>query len=278
MTKSYSVLALALLACTEAPLTSDEIGQMEQSLCSNVDGVPSAMAALAVATATELKRWEPTTDFQMKDGFLALTRAGKRQCDDGRCWNTQTLLDLQRAPAGAVQLGGVDLDAESYRTELKANFRAQQRCESTHGDNCSAERHELTLESSASGACDTVFTFHATAPTGSALRDPSKLKNQLIYAGYPENEYLSFASTSSTVSIDPTYGLNDSGTTGTGSCTAACVKVSSTNIAGDCCSCNGVTHSYVRSAFSSTLYICMLRAARAARLTASVPSQWRSRP
>jgi hypothetical protein len=257
MTKLYSVFALTLLACTEAPLTSDEVGQMEQSLCSNVDGVPSALAALAVATATELKRWEPTTDFQMKDGFLALTRAGKRQCSDGRCWNTQTLLDLQRAPAGAVQLGSVALDPNSYRAELEQNFRQQQRCESTRGDGCSAERHELTLESSASGACDTVFTFHAAAPNGSALKSPSKLATQLIYAGYPENEYLSFASTSSTVSIDPTYGLNDDGTTQTGSCTAACVKVSSTNLTGDCCSCNGATHTYVRSIFSASFYICM---------------------
>lgn len=257
MTKFHPLIALSLLACTEAPLTSDEIGQMEQSLCSNIDGVPSAMAALAVATATELKRWEPTRDFQMRDGFLALTRAGKRQCADGRCWNTQTILDLQRAPDGVVQIGGVDLDAESYRAELKANYREQQRCESTHGDGCSAQRHELILDSSASGACDTVFTYHATAPNGAPLRDPSKLANQLIFAGYPENEYLSFASTSSTVSIDPTYGLNDYGTTETGSCTSACVKVSSTNIGGDCCSCNGYTRTYVRSGFSATLYLCM---------------------
>jgi hypothetical protein len=257
MTKLYSVLALTLLACTEAPLTGDEIGQMEQSLCSNVDGVPSALAALAVATATELKRWEPTTDFQIKNGYLALTRAGKRQCADDRCWNTQTLLDLQRAPAGVVQLGNEALDPESYTSALKANFRQQQRCDSTRGDGCSAERHELTLASSESGACDTVFTFHAAAPNGSALRNPSKLANQLIYAGYPENEYLSFASTDSTVSIDPTYGLNDYGTTETGSCTAACVKSSWANISGDCCSCNGATRTYVRSIFSATFYLCI---------------------
>ena len=230
---------------------------MEQSLCSNIDGVPSAMAALAVATATELKRWEPTTDFQIRDGLLALTRAGKRQCADGRCWNTQTILDLQRAPAGAVQLGGVPLDAESYRAELKANYREQQRCESTRGDDCAAPRHELILDSSASGSCDTVFTFHAAAPNGKPLRDAGKLANQLIFAGYPENEYLSFASTSSSVSIDPTYGLNESGTTETGSCSTACAKASSTNITGDCCTCNGVTRGYVRSIWSTTLYVCL---------------------
>jgi hypothetical protein len=261
MTKLYSAMTLALLACTEAPLPSGEIAQMEQALCSNIDGVPSAMAALAVATATELKRWQPATDFQLRDGRLALTRTGKRQCADDSCWNTQSILDLQRAPDGTVQLGGSILDGENLRSELVANFRDQLRCEARGVGNgleqCSAERHELTLESSTSGACDTVFTFHATAPNGNALRDPARLASKLIYVGYPENEYLSFRSTSSTVSIDPTYGLNDSGTTTTASCSATCTKLSLTNIAGTCCNCNGVTSTLVRSAFSAAVFLCM---------------------
>jgi hypothetical protein len=257
MTKIYSVISLALLACTEAPLTSVEIGQMEQNLCGNVDGVPSAMAALAVATATELKRWQPTTDFNVSDGVLALTRTGKRQCEDRRCWNTQSILDLQRAPAGTVILGGDSFDGDSFRSELAANFAQQVRCESRPGSTCQAERHELILESAASGACDTVFTFHATAPNQRPLANPSQLANKLIFVGYPENEYLSFTSTESAVSIDPTYGLNDSGSSSSGSCTAACTKASSTDISGACCTCNGATHSFVRSAFSTTTYLCM---------------------
>jgi hypothetical protein len=247
------------LACTEAPVSSSEIGQIEQGLCANVDGVPSTMAALAVATASELKRWQSTTDFEMRDGFLALTRAGKRRCAGGHCRNTDAVLDLQRAPFGEVIIGDTLLDAEVLRAELASNFAEQQQCEAGGSSvgRCTAERHELTLASSESGACDTVFTFDATRPNGKPLRDPERLATQLIYAGYPENEYLSFTSTSSTVSIDPTYGLNDSGGTSSGACTAACVKISMDDISGQCCSCAGVTRSYERSTFNATTYLCI---------------------
>lgn len=247
------------LACTEAPVSSSEIGQIEQGLCANVDGVPSTMAALAVATASELKRWQSTTDFEMRDGFLALSRAGKRRCADGGCRNTEAVLDLQRAPLGEVIIGDSMLDSAALRAELATNFAEQKRCES--GDEsvgrCAAERHELTLASSESGSCDTVFTFDATRPSGRPLREPERLATQLIYAGYPENEYLSFTSTSSTVSIDPTYGLNDSGGTSSGACAAACVKISMEDISGQCCSCAGVTRSYERSTFNASTYLCI---------------------
>jgi hypothetical protein len=258
MKRLYFVLSLAGLACTEAPVSSMDIGQLEQGVCANVDGVPSAMAALAVATASELKRWQSTTDFAVQDGFLALSRAGKRRCEDGRCRNTEAILDLQRAPYGEVVIGDSILDSGALRTELAENFAEQQRCEAggSRFGRCSAEPHELTLASSESGACDTVFTFDATRPSGKPLREPGRLATQLIYAGYPENEYLSFTSTSSTVSIDPTYGLNDSGGTSTGSCSAACVKISMEDISGQCCSCSGVTRSYTRSTFNASTYLC----------------------
>jgi hypothetical protein len=255
------LVSLSSFACTEAPVSTEAMGTMEQTLCANTDGVPSALAALAAATATELGRWQPAQDFRLERGALELTRAGKRQCDDGKCWNTQAILDLQRAPSGVVILGGTPFDGEAFKSELATNFRQQLRCESEgdqrDADSCRAERHELALESVSSGACDTVFTFRATGRDGDPLRRPDRLVNKLIYVGYPENEYLSFTSTESTVSIDPTYGLNPSDGTGTGSCTAACTKISSTNISGSCCVCNGETRSFVRSAFSSTTYLCM---------------------
>jgi hypothetical protein len=259
MKKYQLVLSLAALACTEAPLPSSEIGQLEQSVCANVDGVPSAMAALAVATASELKRWQSTTDFELVGGFLALTRAGKRRCADGSCRNTAAVLDLQRAPYGEVLLGASILDAEALRGELAQNFGEQQQCGAPGNGSkrCGAEPHELSLLSSESGACDTVFTFEATRPSGRPLRDPQRLASQLIYVGYPENEYLSFTSTSSTVSIDPTYGLNDSGGTSSGACTAACVKISMDDLSGQCCTCSGLTRSYQRSTFNASTYLCI---------------------
>lgn len=57
-------------------------------------------------------------------------------------------------------------------------------------------------------------------------------------------------------SVDPTYGLSEDGSTSTGSCEAACTKFSTVNVAGACCSCNGATKKYVKSAFSPSIYLC----------------------
>lgn len=260
MTSLFPLLTLTFLACTDAPMSSDSIEQMEQALCENVDGVPSAMAGLAVATANELGRWEPTSDFEVKRGELRLTAAGKRRCDDGECWNTRAILDLQHAPPGQVALGDTSFDAVSFRSALARNFDEQRRCEALSGgrdkERCHAERHELTLDSVAPGACDTIYTFHATTPRGTPLREPAKLAHRLIYVGYPENEYLSFTSTEASVSIDPTYWLNPTQDTSSGACSAACIKISQTSVAGACCSCNGVVGEFARSSWSPTTYMC----------------------
>jgi hypothetical protein len=58
------------------------------------------------------------------------------------------------------------------------------------------------------------------------------------------------------VAIDPTYGLNDEDTTSSGSCTAACTKITTTNIAGACCSCNSVQKTFKRSSFNVNTYLC----------------------
>jgi hypothetical protein len=200
--------AIASLAgCTEAPMTSDEIGQNQEALCANGDGVNSAMAALATATAKELRRWQSSRDFMISNNMLALSTTGRSQCADGRCWNTQAILDLQKAPFGTVKFGGVTFNADNFKSRLVAEYNEQKICESRTGTgdaNCPAEEHKLTFKSQQAGACDTIFTFGATTPTGGPLLRPAQLKNKLIYVGYPENPYLAFSSTGSTVSIDPT--------------------------------------------------------------------------
>jgi len=106
------------------------------------------------------------------------------------------------------------------------------------------------------GACDTIFTYTATSTTGGALLYPNQLKNKLLFYGGTSNPYLAFTNTGTTVSIDPTYGLDDTGTTSTGTCTAACTKMSLTNLAGQCCSCSGKTSTFVKSTTSSTTFLC----------------------
>jgi hypothetical protein len=218
------------------------------------------MAALAVATAKELKRWQPSKDFYLDSSYrLALTSTGKAQCADGKCWNTQAVLDLQKAAFNTVKFGSVLFNADNFRSRLYAEFGEQKDCEARAGavgSNCPVELHKLTFKSAAPGACDTLFTFTATTPTGGALTSPSLLKNKLIYVGYPENAYLAFNATGTTVTIDPTYGLNDTGTTSSGSCVAACTKMSSADVTGACCACNGATKKFGKSAWSTTTFIC----------------------
>ena len=260
---SLSLLALGMATgCTEAPMTSEEIGQNQEALCANGDGVNSVMAALAVATAKELGRWNPTTDFAPINGapwHLQLTATGKARCPGGNCWNTQAILDLQKAPFNSVKFGTTVLNSNNLISTLTARWNEQRNCElrgGTGDTNCTVEQHKLTFKSSQAGACDTIFTFNATNTTGGLLKAPNQLKNKLMYVGYPSNPFLAFSSTGTTVSIDPTYGLNEGGTTTTGSCSAACTKISSTNIAGGCCTCNGATKKYVKATWSTNVYQC----------------------
>ena len=254
-------LELMLVAgCTESPLTIEEIGQQMDALCSNGDGVNSAMAALAVVSGKELRRWQSSRDFSIdEDGRLVLTATGRARCPDGQCWNTEAVLGLQLAEPGSVKFGSITFDADAFSSRLYSEFFEQQLCDGAPGTSdldCSAEEHELTFKHQRSGACDTIVSFLAKTPSGRALRHPDQLANKLIFVGYPENDYLSFQTSGAMISIDPTYGLNEGGTTSTASCTAACTKMSSVDISGTCCSCNGAIGKFVRSSWSTTTYLC----------------------
>src|SRR5688500_238881 len=108
------MIAGTAMGCTQAPMTTEELGQNSEELCANGDGVPSAMAALGVAAAKELRRWQSTTDFAVSNNALVLTSTGKAQCGDGRCWNTQAVLDLQRAPFNTIKFGPITFNADNF--------------------------------------------------------------------------------------------------------------------------------------------------------------------
>jgi hypothetical protein len=101
------------------------------------------------------------------------------------------------------------------------------------------EPHVLTWSHQTSdGPCGVYDWFDITRPNGTPLEDPSHSFVQLIFAGGKQsidgtdlNPYIAQRVEGDQVAIDPTYGLNDSGSTSAGSCAASCVKVSSTNIA-----------------------------------------------
>jgi hypothetical protein len=85
---------------------------------------------------------------------------------------------------------------------------------------------------------------------------PAEEREQREASGVVLNANNFVSSTGTTVSIDPTYGLDDDGTTSTATCSAACTKMSATSQAGKCCSCSGTTGTYVKSTINANTYLC----------------------
>jgi hypothetical protein len=249
-----------------ATTTTTSTSTNTSAACKNPEGTDSIMAALAVSTANELRRWQPVTDFAIgNQGYgeiLVLTSAGKARCSDGLCYNTQALLDLQKPQAdGQVQFpGNVVLNSGALRSRLVAKFRDQQGCEQQPSNggtsNCPAEQHQLIFQRSEKGGCDTNYFFVAKKPDGTPLQYPAQLKNKLLWADRV-NPYIGFQSVGEVVSLDPTYGLDDVGSTSTGACMGACVKLGKDDVAGDCCSCLGVTKKFRRAVWNTNTYLCL---------------------
>jgi ricin-type beta-trefoil lectin protein len=126
------------------------------------------------------------------------------------------------------------------------------------------EPHKLRFNrKEAGGPCGNYYWYDVTAPNGTMLDDPASTYVQLIFAGGKQsaggtdiNPFISQKVSGNQVAIDPTYGLNDTTSTSTGSCTASCLKVSTASVAGQCCSCNGSTMKLSRSPWSAVTYVC----------------------
>lgn len=85
--------------------------------------------------------------------------------------------------------------------------------------------------------CGQYDWFDIERPNGNPLEDPADTYVQLIFAGGKET-------------------LNEASRTSTGSCSASCVKVSATSVAGQCCSCNGSTKSFAKSTWNASTFLC----------------------
>jgi hypothetical protein len=127
-----------------------------------------------------------------------------------------------------------------------------------------AEPHRLTYSHKTDdGPCGDYYWYNIKQPNGLALRSPADSYVQLIFAGgkttlagTDENPFIAQQVSGSQVAIDPTYGLNDTSSTTTGTCAATCVKVSTTNVAGQCCSCSGSIKKFARSTWNANTYLC----------------------
>lgn len=229
--------------------------------CNDITGVDPVLAALAVSTATELRRWQPKADFRVTGGKLALTTTGRAQCADGRCLNTQALLDLQSDEAGqALIRPDVQVNPVLLRRALSLAYVRQATCFTTLGVpffGCSVPDHEFTLAHTAPGECDTNYWFSTTTEAGEPLAPElmQQLEKSLIWVNTETNDYIQFQTDGNLVGIDPTYGLNDAGSTQNGSCSPACTRISSEDLLGRCCSCRG-NRNYVRATWNANTYTC----------------------
>jgi hypothetical protein len=259
-----------------ASLDESDYGTASEALmsCSNPDGTNSVMAALAVAVAQQLGRWNATKDLDgtgsmliLRSGSDASGPIGKSRCADGTCARVQALLDLQQdAARGKVYIQGtgstkVLLDPPALRSRMLAKWNEQRVCDSAARNgpstDCTTEQNKLTYLSAAAGGCDMNFTFAAKTASGGTLQYINQLRNELKFAD-SANPYINFTNLGNgNVSIDPTYGLDDPGTSSTGSCSAACTKISTTSLAGSCCSCGGVSKLYSKAAWNASTFLCL---------------------
>ncbi|HEU4577263.1 MAG TPA: RICIN domain-containing protein [Polyangiaceae bacterium] len=128
------------------------------------------------------------------------------------------------------------------------------------------EPHRLSYSYTAANAaaCGNYDWYQITQPNGMALADPASTWVQLIFAGGKQsatgkdiNPYIAQQVNGNQVAIDPTYGLDESSQSSTGACSASCVAISvSKSLAGQCCSCNGLTKTFKKSTSNAITYLC----------------------
>jgi len=236
MNKFVLLTAFAVLgsACaTEVPSNGESIeglGEAISSSCNTVSGLLPTKASLAVAMATELKRWEPLTDLTTAtvngSQQVTLSAAGNQRCSamGSSCANTRAILALQDNAVSQV-ISQNRFQPNSYRNDLLNSFdRQRNRIEELKKNNPSQlpAPHNLTKIGGPTnlgiGACGPHYLFTPTTPAGAAYPNPGTLSNALYFFGYPTNSFLSFTVTNGNVAIDPIDGDNSTPTTTSGTC------------------------------------------------------------
>jgi hypothetical protein len=256
-----------------------ELGSMEQALhsCANPDGTNAVMAALAVAAGHELGRWRAGLDFEVYGSVIRLTSGtgsdgkprGKSRCSGSVCARTEALLAMQNDTATGVYVQAetsttkVLVNPGALRSRMVAKLQEQinKDRDAKDGDTYQVPKTPHTLTGAGIttlGGCGPHYKFNvvfdATTTTPKPL--PAQLKWSLSFADQ-QNGWVDFQDLgNNVVAIDPTYGLNDEDTTSSGSCTVACTKISTVNIAGACCSCAAVSKTFKKSTFNANTYLC----------------------
>jgi hypothetical protein len=264
---------------------SEEVSTVQQAVtCNNDQATFAVLASMAVGAARDLRRWLPERDMQWNftTWRLELTAFGRARCPLNsfgvkECRTMNALLQLQNDAAQGLQFGGQPLDVGVLRSRLYSYWDRQKTCfdrpDNGAADDCPAERHDLVFthstvsDTTCAGGQD--FWYHAYyggTTTSLTPADAAQLKNQLIWAGSPDNPFLAFEQMSGDVKIDPIGDPGGGGGSGGGSCTVAlnynaltgkCDATNVPQIVGSCCICGGQTRTW-QPAFMAGWYVCKL--------------------
>jgi hypothetical protein len=211
---AMSTLAGCVAETGDTELTEQELGALA---CDNRDGTNAAIALVAEAMARDLGRWDILNDFETVRGnynMMEMRLKSTTVCKptSNNCELLRTVLSMQDATTDLQNtINGQRLNAYAFSSRLVAGVDVMRAC--VPGRWCPYEPHKLTVKSvgpSACGADTHLTTFTAEKATGGNLVNPANLKNALKFTeANGQNPYLQFASTATTVSIDPGDEIGD---------------------------------------------------------------------
>jgi len=243
----FGFLGLSALQGCAASVTSEEaeaLGSAQAAVtnaCSTNSGVLPTKAALAVAMATELGRWEPAKDLvAVRVASMTMNTQPVVQlsstavCIKNNCANTKAILGQQDWRLYQYIDQNV-FNAVNFNGELTQSL-------GRHNSNIAdltrnnptklPPAHKLTLVGGpvnlGSGACGPHYVYQADKLDGTALTatEAANLANDLVMFGYGNaggnNPFIAYTVTGqgcpagrTCVAVDPTDGDNGSGTTTT---------------------------------------------------------------
>jgi hypothetical protein len=229
----FTTLAILGSACTAGVGPEESVEGLSDAVsyqCNTLSGLRPTKASLAVAMATELKRWDPLVDLTRTwiNGaeHVVLSSAGHNRCSamGSNCANTKALLGLQDQSITQV-IEQSRFNPTSYRHELLSGFQRQIDRNNDLARNAPARLpspHRLTKVGGPTnlgiGACGPHWVFKPERASGGSYPDPADLANNLYFFGHPTNDYLAFTVTNGNVAIDPIDGDNSAPLTTSGSC------------------------------------------------------------
>jgi len=240
-------LGLSALQGCAASVSSEEadaLGTTEEAVtaCYSNSGLNPTKAALAVAMADELGRWDPAHDLRITDGVPLGFAAGMQVvalstsvvCLKNNCANTKALLG-QQDPRLINVIDQNVFSPAGLNSDLVASMnRSSNVLSDLQRNNPSAlpPAHKLTRVGGpvtlGPGSCGPHYVFQADHLNGTPLSstEASNLANGLCFYGFGNcgngNPYLKYTVTGqgcptgrTCVAVDPTDGDNGSGTTTT---------------------------------------------------------------